>query len=80
MDEWGKGSRAFVEVEWLDGTRHVFVAENLKDGIHFMDPQTGSMNVSRYFEMVNHGMTRIMRVDDAEPTELVLKYCKEGQR
>ena len=45
-----------------------------------MDPQTGSMNVSRYFEMVNHGMTRIMRVDDAEPTELVLKYCKEGQR
>ena len=53
---------------------------NLKDGIHFMDPQTGSMNVSRYFEMVNHGMTRIMRVDDAEPTELVLKYCKEGQR
>lgn len=80
LDEWGKGSRAFVEVEWLDGTRHVFVAENLKDGIHFMDPQTGSMNVSRYFEMVNHGMTRIMRVDDAEPTELVLKYCKEGQR
>lgn len=78
LREWGKGSRAFIEVEWLDGTRHVFVAENLKDGIHFIDPQTGSMNVSRYFGIVNHGMTRIMRVDDAEPTELVLKYCKEG--
>ena len=76
--EWGKGSRAFIEVEWLDGTRHVFVAENLKDGIHFIDPQTGSMNASRYFGIVNHGMTRIMRVDDADPTELVLKYCKEG--
>ncbi|WP_081895622.1 toxin glutamine deamidase domain-containing protein [Bifidobacterium cuniculi] len=41
MQEWGKGSRAIVEVEWKGRERegHVFIAEKMKHGIRFMDPQ-----------------------------------------
>ena len=77
MDEWGVGSRAIVEITWKNGFRHVFVVENMKHGVQFLDPQTSNMNVSRYFDIIRPGATRIMRCDNAAPTALVRKYCKE---
>lgn len=77
LREWGVGSRAIIKVAWDERNSHVFVAENLKHGIQFLDPQTGSPNVVGYFDLAVHGETLIMRCDDATPTELVRKYCKE---
>ena len=79
LHKWGIGSRAIVHVTWkFSGDQsHVFIAEKLKNGIVFVDPQTGDMNVRRYFKSAEAGKTSIMRIDNAEPTELVLKYCKE---
>lgn len=78
MKQYGEGSRAEICITWESAQgSHVFVAENIGGEVRFLDPQTGNMDVSSYFERVVDGQTLIMRLDDAEPTELVSRYCLE---
>ncbi|MCF2705848.1 hypothetical protein I6E29_00985 [Arcanobacterium haemolyticum] len=80
LTQWGIGSRAIVQVSWNRSEAHVFIAENLADGVHFFDPQSGRMNVRRYFDLAVRGATSIMRVDNVEITDHVYKMCEEVQR
>ena len=76
MKRYGDGSRAVIRVDWIGlPFGHVFIAENIKGKIHFIDPQSGNMDVSSYFGYAMEGKTSIMRTDNAKPTELVRKFC-----
>lgn len=44
-----------------------------RDTTRFLDPQNGSIDCSDYFQKIMpKGWTYIMRVDDKEPTELII--------
>lgn len=79
MDEWGLSSRAIVQITWsATGTSHVFIAENLKNGVQFFDPQTGDWDVKRYFNAAADGKSSIMRIDDAHAVKsIVFRLCRE---
>ena len=50
MKSYQDGSRAIVKVNWRFRNKgHVFIAENQGQNICFLDPQTGSIDVSWYF-------------------------------
>ena len=81
MSEWGDGARAEVYVKWESGGSHVFVAENRNDYIHFLDPQTGQLNVEYYFESVKEGFTKLLRMNNLEINDKNIKWCcKEVKR
>ncbi|MFR0558078.1 toxin glutamine deamidase domain-containing protein [Pseudoscardovia radai] len=77
---WGDGGCGVVYVTWSKtGDGHVFIAENIKGVVHFMDPQTGNYNVERYFSRAAPGMTTIMRIDDKEPDiPVIRRLCEEA--
>ena len=75
MKMFGNGARAEVYVAWESGSAHVFVAENRNGEIHFLDPQTGELDVEYYFEHVRNGLTKLARIDNIEPNESLIKLC-----
>lgn len=77
---WGDGGCGVVYVTWSKtGDGHVFIAENIKGVVHFMDPQTGNYNVERYFSRAAPGMTTIMRIDGNEPDiPVIRRLCEEA--
>ena len=80
MKEYGDGARAEVYVVYQDDKEyyaHVFVAENRNGVIHFLDPQTGELDVEHYFENVQAGLTRMFRIDNLEPHEKYIVECCE---
>ena len=47
MCAYGEGSRAIVKVNWLSRANgHLFMVENFKGRIYFIDPQTGNADVA----------------------------------
>ena len=81
MKTWDNGARAEVYVQWsndaLKNPAHVFIAENRNGQIAFLDPQTGELDVEYYFGMVRHGLTQLIRLDNLEPRERLIKMCCE---
>ena len=81
MKSFGDGARAEVFVAWDDNSAHVFVAENQNGDIRFLDPQTGDTDVEYYFDNVKGGLTNLLRMDNLEPNEKLIKWCcKEVKR
>lgn len=80
MTEWGDGASAEIYVKWkkLD-TAHVFVVENKKGKIVYVDPQTGEIGslVEKHFADAEIGLTKICRVDNLTPTDMVMECCEE---
>ena len=70
MKNFGDGARGEVYVAWQEGGAHVFTAENRNGKIHFLDPQTGELDVEYYFEHVKDGLTKLLRMDNLEPNEI----------
>lgn len=76
MRQWGDGARCVITVKWENAKAgHAFVAEQVGDETRFYDPQTGEMDASYYFQMVEWGRTRVARVDCLKPSELVKECC-----
>lgn len=72
MKAYGDGSRAIVKVNWRSRYKgHVFIAENQEQTICFLDPQTGSIDVSWYFYYADPASVVIMRIDQLYFTELI---------
>ena len=82
MLDWGDGARAEVFVEWESGNIfHVFVAENRNGIVHFLDPQTGELDVEYYFENIKYGETKFFRIDNLEVNEkYIIKCCEERKK
>lgn len=77
MRSYGDSSRAIVKVDWLMQRRgHLFMAENRKGVIYFVDPQTGSLDVAWYFSCINPHSVVVMRTDQAIFTDLI-EQCVE---
>ncbi len=78
MKSFGDGARGEVVVVWKTGESHVFVAENRNGDIHFLDPQSGELDVEYYFDNVKNDLTKLLRMDNLEPNEKIIQmYCKE---
>lgn len=74
MKKWKDGARAIVGVNWKDGSGgHVFIAENRKGKIVYIDPQNGDSDCSKYFKRAK--MSNINRIDDCDPSEMILDCC-----
>ena len=77
LKEWGEGARAEVGVSWKGANSgHVFVAENVGGKVVYIDPQSGEMDVSYYFKSVRSGVTRVWRIDNLNPSELIADCCE----
>lgn len=66
MRDYGNGSRAILD-GWFyppSNQGHVFFVENIDGKILFVDPQSGNMDCSDYFERMSPRAMRIFRVDD----------------
>lgn len=71
MRFYGDGSRAVVKINWrLKYKGHVFIAENQEQTIRFLDPQTGSVDASGYFNDADPASVVVVRVDHLQFTEL----------
>jgi len=80
LKEWGDGARAEVGVTWKGANSgHVFVAENIGGKIHYIDPQSGEMDVSWYFSNVRTQRTRVWRIDNLRPSEWIEKCCERRE-
>lgn len=78
MAEFGDGARAIVRVVWK-GRRsgHVFMAEQSGGGTIFVDPQTGQhVDIHHYMNEAIKGETKLIRVDNLRPTQLLEKCVK----
>lgn len=65
------------EVSGLSNWGHVIKAEQIDGETHFFDEQSGKeIDPKVFFRQVRGGYTEVMRVDNLEPTELVLKCCR----
>ena len=77
MLNYGDGSRAEIYVVWKGGrSSHVFVAENVGGTVKFIDPQTGSMDVSNYFDNMMSTKTEMCRIDNLKTTDLIRGCCE----
>lgn len=80
LKEWGEGARAEVGVSWKGANSgHVFVAENVGGKIVFIDPQSGEMDVSYYFKNVRSNLSRVWRIDNLDPSELIEECCEKRE-
>ncbi|MGN0632202.1 MAG: toxin glutamine deamidase domain-containing protein [Ruminococcus sp.] len=77
MKVWGDGSRAEVVVLWKNGGGHTFIAEQINGKTHFIDPQNGETDCSRYFDGVIDGEVYFCRIDNLNPTKYVYDCCTE---
>lgn len=78
MAEFGDGARAIVRVKWKHGrSGHVFCAEQVNGQTKYYDPQTGKpVDISHYLGKAKPSETRMLRIDNREPTELITKCVK----
>ena len=76
MKSWGDGARGEVYVQWKAGSAHVFMAENHGGVISYIDPQSNSTDVVRYFDRIKPSKTEICRIDQLSPTDLIKECCK----
>ena len=77
MKEWGDGSRTQICVQWEKGDGgHTFIAEQKNGETHFLDPQTGSEDVRKYFNNVVDNQTTFCRIDNLQPSQRILECCK----
>lgn len=77
MRSYGDSSRAIVKVDWLMQRKgHLFIAENRKNTIYFVDPQTGELDVAWYFFYADPHSIVVMLTDQSDFTNLVLQ-CLE---
>lgn len=61
------GSRFSIYIKWkrtYGGSAHVFIAEKTGGVVHYLDPQTGNMDVSDYFTRGSKGCFGYFRLDD----------------
>lgn len=80
MNEWGDGARAIVRVRWADelgGGGHVFNAVQMNGETHFVDPQTGSMDCSKYFNGIKPSETKLIRNDNLAFKKEGINKCKQ---
>lgn len=79
MADWGDGARAIVRVRWKGKhSGHVFIAEQVGNGAEFIDPQTGQyVDIHFYMDNAVKGETKLVRIDNLEPTELIQKCVKK---
>lgn len=68
MTTWGEGSRAIVVVYWEGGGGHTFNAVQINGETRYVDPQTGSMDCSDYFEIIDPSEVYFARTDNQEFT------------
>ena len=80
MKSWGDGARAVVRVRWDTGKGHVFVAEQMGGKTYFVDPQSGKKSCGHYFSKIIGSETRLMRMDNLEPTELIAECVKAREQ
>ena len=81
MKNWGDGARAQICVAWDPGDDgHTFMAEQRNGKTYFVDPQSGSADVSRYFNRVATGQTSFCRTDNLQPSQRILNCCKGVKR
>ena len=79
MSQWEDGARAQVVVTWAGGEGgHTFIAEKVNGEIRFVDPQTGDIECSEYFDEIEPGTTQFCRIDNLQPSEHILDCCKEA--
>lgn len=65
MRQYGDGSRAVVRVGWKGRNfGHVFIAEQENGRTRFIDPQSGSEDVTWYFGNISPSKSYMFRVDD----------------
>ena len=76
MSGYGNGSRAIVRVRFDENSGHVFIAEQVGEQTRFLDPQDGSVDITEIFSSIKPNMTRLLRIDDKNFTELI-KECVE---
>lgn len=57
-------SRHVIYVQKLNGDAHVFIAEKRKDGVLFVDPQSGEMNCIQHLTGVTKMGFGIFRIDN----------------
>lgn len=77
MLNYGDGSRAEIYIVWKGGrSSHVFVAENDNGTVKFIDPQTGNMDVSYYFDHIMSTKTEMCRIDNLKTTDLIRGCCE----
>ncbi len=78
MQEWGDGTRAQVVVVWKNtNVGHTFVAERVNGKTVYIDPQNGSIDVSKYFTHVEEGTVKICRTDTLDVTHRILECCRK---
>ncbi len=79
MNEWGKGSRAFLWFDWKEpilGKSHVIVTHLNENGfVQYGDPQTGKIGVVGCLQAIKLESAVIMRVDNLSFTEELKWYC-----
>lgn len=82
MADWGDGARAVVRVLWKGGhSGHVFIAEQKGNGTIFLDPQSGHyVDIDKYMGAAIKGKTKLMRVDDLKPSQLITKCVQKRQK
>lgn len=79
MAEYGDGARAAIYVSWK-GKRsaHVFTAEQQNGGTVFLDAQTHQyVDISLYLSHASPSKTKISRLDNLQPTELINECVKK---
>lgn len=60
-------SRYSVYIQWKNSkSAHVFIAEKVNGVVKFMDPQSGTLDVSSYFARGKRGKFGLFRMDDKE--------------
>ena len=78
--QWGNNARAQIVISMQrDGITygHTFMAINENGKIRFIDPQTSDINCEEYFDdLVGSKGNEFWRIDNAEPSVLINKCCK----
>jgi len=78
MKKWGDGARAQIVVTWKNtNSGHTFVAEQIDGKTVYLDPQTGSQDVSNYFSRVENGSVRFCRMDNLDVTNKILDCSRK---
>ncbi len=78
MAKWGDGARAQITVKWKNtNSGHTFMAEQVDGKTIFYDPQTGKMDVSKYFNNVEMDSVEFCRIDNLNVTNRIKSCYRE---
>ena len=81
MKKLPDGAMCEVKCTWKDGkSAHVFIAEKKNGKVRYIDPQTGSSDVSKYFSSMKANHTTFWRIDDATLDDDLIEYCCKNKR